>query len=320
MNTQTPNPKLLHKKFIQLGAQRHKLKNEMLALLPAIYKSRIYKRYASSIVEYAGKYGDIARSTVLKRLRLEDKLTTKPHLKAAIKEVGIHKVAMVASLATPETEEAFAEKIKNMSKPAVQTLSKELRAKKLNAEPTKCAAVPQTIKIELDEEMTFLFLKLKKEMGEGYSNKGAMKKILREAVGAKSAKKQKNEHSKPGKSVTGDTLTNEKRYIAVSKKRAADDKIQQLDNTKKEGQCSYPCCNKPAEVFHHTHRFYDNKSHDSIVPLCNDHHEFMHNNLVPNETNPQPTWELAMSTASVASASAQKADVFYEKYRQKVKE
>jgi len=312
MTNQNLSPKLLHKQFVQLGSRRHKLKNEMLAILPAIYKSRIYKKYASSIVEYAGKYGDISRSTVLKRLRLEDKLSTKPHLKAAIKEVGIHKVAMVASIATPETDALFADKVRNMSKSAVQTLSKELRSKSSNiSEESKCTAVPQTIKIELDEEMTFLFLKLKKEMGENHSNKEVMRKILNRAAmksttSQGSPKKQKTTTSKPVKSVTGDTLTIEKRYVPVAKRR-------ELDT---EGQCSYPCCNKPVEVFHHTQRFYNNKNHDSIIPLCHDHHEFMHNGLIPNETNLQKTWKLAIHSTALQQ-KPKEADILYKKYRQK---
>jgi len=50
-----------------------------------------------------------------------------------------------------------------MSKSALQTLSKELRG----GEYIKpCKAVAQTITIDLDEEMTFLFLKFKEEISK----------------------------------------------------------------------------------------------------------------------------------------------------------
>src|SRR3989339_1108047 len=119
----------LHLEFIRLGSMRHKLKNKMLMILPEIYKTEIYKKYAGSIFEYAGKFGDIAKTTVIKRLRLEKNLENKYYLNAAIEKVGVHKVSMVAKLATPETDKAFAENILNMSKEAVQSLSKELREK-----------------------------------------------------------------------------------------------------------------------------------------------------------------------------------------------
>ncbi|MFA6917467.1 MAG: hypothetical protein WC285_01345, partial [Candidatus Gracilibacteria bacterium] len=121
------NAQKLHHEFIRLGSMRHKLKNRMLAILPEIYKSGIYKKYAGSIVEYAGKFGDIAKTTVIKRLRLEKNLEDKPFLKAVIEKVGVHKVALVAKIATSETDKAFADKVENMSRIAVQSLSKELR-------------------------------------------------------------------------------------------------------------------------------------------------------------------------------------------------
>ena len=91
------NPSALHKRFTQLGKQRHKLLHQLLAILPEIYESRIYKKYASSIFEYASKFGGIPRSSVEKRLRLEKHLENRPILKEAIEDVGVNKVAMVAT-------------------------------------------------------------------------------------------------------------------------------------------------------------------------------------------------------------------------------
>ncbi|MFA6918291.1 MAG: hypothetical protein WC285_05715, partial [Candidatus Gracilibacteria bacterium] len=182
------NAQKLHHEFIRLGSMRHKLKNRMLAILPEIYKSGIYKKYAGSIVEYAGKFGDIAKTTVIKRLRLEKNLEDKPFLKAVIEKVGVHKVALVAKIATSETDKAFADKVENMSRVAVQSLSKELRAaengsgqlnfegyvsgessEQVNLDSNHgqlCRAVPRTAKIELDEESTFFLMKLKAKLGK----------------------------------------------------------------------------------------------------------------------------------------------------------
>ncbi len=96
----------LHYEFVKFGRMRHSLKNKMLAMLPDIYKSGIWKKHAGSIVEYCGKYGDIARTTVVKRLRLEENLIDKPFLRAAIEHVVVHKVAMVAKVATAETDKS----------------------------------------------------------------------------------------------------------------------------------------------------------------------------------------------------------------------
>ena len=50
-----------------------------------------------------------------------------PRLREAVKEVGVHKVALFATLAIKENDAALADKVRNMSKPALQELSKELR-------------------------------------------------------------------------------------------------------------------------------------------------------------------------------------------------
>lgn len=313
-STTAPTPYLLHKKFVELGSKRHKLKNEMLAILPEIYESGIYKKYASTIVEYAGKYGDIAKTTVIKRLRLEENLEGKPYLKAAIKEVGIHKVAMVAKLATPGNEQAFADKVKNMSKSAIQTLSKELRQKSaeksvenLTDGPQFCHAAATTIKIELDSEMTFLFLKLKKKMEKNLSNKEVFRKILEKM---NEINEQKNKTRK--KNFTGETFEKNKKHIStVVVPRYVSVKTKRSAMSETEGRCSYPGCNKPPTVFHHKDRFSKSKNHSSVIPLCRDHHEFMHNGLVPNEIKNCNSWQL-----KIENFPEQKADIFYRKYRQ----
>ena len=213
--------KNLHKKFVQLGRQRNKLLNEMLAILPEIHKSGIWKPHASSIIEYAGKFGGISKSAVLKRLRLEKHLENKPALTNAIRTAGVHKVDMVARLATVWTDAMFADKVNNMSKIAVEVLAKELRVKTDSARcagsetdlfqlSSVCSAVPVRIKLELDEEMSFLFMKLKAKWGVG--NMEVMKLLIDGAVASEfvekkvSVKAMRTQTAKKIKSVTGDKI------------------------------------------------------------------------------------------------------------------
>jgi len=298
----------LHKKFAKMGMSRNRLMNEMLYILPEIYKSGIYKKFASTIIEYAGKYGGISKSAVEKRLGMEKHLRDKPKLKEAIKKVGLNKVAMVVTLATSETEGAFVDKLENMSKPAVQTLSKELRQKSVGGDElsgeTVCEAKAEKIKLELDEEMTFLFLKLKKKWGEKMNNKQIMRMILGRVIEAEFvAEKQfiTGENSTKGRECCKVAKQKITHYIPVHKRR----------ETLGDGRCSYPGCNKPAEVFHHTDRFSESKSHDSIVVLCKNHHEFMHNGLVENERAGVGDWKL-----DVRGQVGEQADILYRKFRQ----
>ncbi|NIA02173.1 MAG: hypothetical protein GWP15_02210 [Nitrospirae bacterium] len=307
----------LHKKFVQLGRQKFKLTNEMLHILPEIYESGIYKKFASTIVEYAGKFGGIPRSTVEKRLRIEKHLYDKPKLKEAIKTVGLNKVAMVVTLATPENEGALAYKIGNMSKPAVQTLSKELRQK--NAEGLSgdmiCEAKPEKIKLELDEEMTFLFLKLKKKWGGNMSNREVMGMILGRVVEAEFARKNRKTEMESvptamAGSSTGENSTKERGCGETAKPKAETRYVSAHKRWEElgDGKCKYPGCNKPAEVFHHRDRFSQSRSHESIIALCHDHHEFMHNGLVDEQN-----WRL-----DVRGQVDERADIMYRKCRQKM--
>lgn len=315
------NSKDLHKEFVRLGSMRHKLKNQMLFILPEIYESGIYKKYSASIYEYAAKFGDLSKTSVQLRLRLEPNLQNKPHLREAIGEVGVNKVAMIAKIATPETEEIFADKIKNMNKKAVQTLAKELREKKntdkISAQSIfQCCAAPEKVRIELDEEMTFLFLKLKNKFGKNLSNKEVMRIVLERAVKEEFGieKKQEKEQAreqahKITESLTGQTLTEETkncevgRYIPIAKRR---EEIQ-----KTNGKCAYPNCNRPAEIFHHPERFSHTKNHNSIKPLCKPHHEFAHNSLISSEKSQPKDWKLTINNPLCET------DQLFQKYRQK---
>ena len=286
------NPKFEHNEFVRIGGMRHKLKNQLLVLLPRIYESGIYKKYASSIYEYAAKFGDLSKYAVETRLRLEPNLADKPHLKAAIAKVGVKKVAMVAKLATPETEEIFAARIANMNKSAVQTLSKELRqASEITKNMiVKCGAKPQNIKLELDDEMTFLFLKVKKKYGENLSNKEVMRKILEAAA-----------KSLPGQTSALRTGTGpDERLVGVGSGDARTKKyinaaIKNKVTERSRGKCEYNNCNKPAEHFHHTGRFAENHSHEGIVHVCEDHHQILHNGFIKNEQKSPRYWQLTLN-------------------------
>jgi|GEM_PF-1415275 len=318
VNDPKNDPKFEHNEFVRIGRMRHKLKNQLLVLLPKIYESGIYKKYASSIYEYAAKFGDLSKYAVETRLRLEPNLVDKPYLKAAIAKVGVKKVAMVAKLATPETEEIFAARIVNMNKSSVQTLSRELRqASEITKDMVvKCEAKPQNIKLELDDEMTFLFLKVKRRYGGNLSNKEVMRKILEVAttgekipvlpsavggvgmtglakivsLGEMTKLSETTEQSKT-KSLPGQTSE----VPAGRAKKYANAALKRKVRERSHGKCEYNNCNKPAEHFHHTGRFAENHSHEGIIHVCKDHHQILHNGFVKNEQEPPQYWQLTLN-------------------------
>ncbi len=241
----------IHKKFVQLGRKRNRITYQLLALLPEIYKSEIYRGHGcATIYEYAGKFAGLSHGVVEKALKLDRKLEDKPCLQKAIETQGVHKVAIVANIATKETDEMWADKVENMSKSSLAELRREVRGD-----------VKPKVTIELDDEMEFMLLKFKKESGI-QNNKEALRTLLRKTTQQKGgvvAKCPGTKRDKPSKTLS--------RYIPAKQRRQLSEK------------CSHPGCNRPSEVIHHRDRFSTSKSHDSITPLCKIHHEFAHNGI-----------------------------------------
>jgi len=337
--------KNIHKQFVQLGRQRNQLTYKLLALLPEINEKKIFLKHGcNSIVEYAGKFGGLSQEVVKKALKVHKDVEDKPHLKAAIEKVGIHKVGIISGAATKKNEKILAETVENAPTKSVQMLSKEIRNSNCQ-QLHSCQAAPVKMSIELDDEMQFQFLKLKKKFGENLSNREALRKMLSELEenhqNTKNKKdiqnkqqsktiktnnsntKQQNQgnvtnfcveiRDKKTKSLRSTKTTS--RYISVKIKKAA--------LAKTGGKCAYPNCNKPAEIFHHCERFAETKNHSSIIPLCKCHHEFAHNGLIKNEKQEPKEWQLAIPWSCDKSEQKQTikpkksyADTFYLLHKQ----
>lgn len=310
------NSQNLHQEFVRLGSQRHKLTKELCALLPQICEKEIYKKEGYvTIYEYAGKIAGLSKSVVQKVLQTEKHLKGKPHLQAAVKSHGIHKVALVARLATPETDRFFADKTGNMSKGSLFEFAREIRGKqendKLDMNLFNCSAIQPKINLELDEEMQFLFLKLKNKLGKNLSNKEVMRQILKKLAEQEFNRKTRGQIALKVKNFPGKKIANTKkhgkitgRYINVRKKQEV--------LTRSGEKCEYPGCSNPIEVFHHTERFAVKKNHDSVKALCRKHHEFAHNGLIRNETSDPKNWKI-----SIKNSLKNTADIFYQKHRKK---
>ncbi len=288
----------LHKKFIKLGRERSRISHQLLALLPKIYEQSIFHDYGcGSIYEYAARFGDgLSAGVVDKVLKLKEKLEECPELFETITTQGVHKVAIIANLANKENEKELVDVVENMSKEAVQEYSKVKRGKKTRV----------VTKVELDEEMEFLFLKLKKKLKTA-SNKETMKRLLQALseqffpeeksnrvslvdllfksrkkdfvvqAGAKDERKvlsAKNEQVFLEEKVMVKNPIHTKkitRFIPLAKRREV--------HQKSEGRCAYDGCNRPIDAIHHQDGFSKTKNHTNLIGLCAIHHEFEHNGI-----------------------------------------
>ncbi len=262
----------LHNKFVKLGKARSGISHQLLALLPEIFEEEIFRDYGcGSIYEYAARFGDgLSAGVVNKVLKLKENLAECPALFETVATQGVHKVAIVAGLASVENEQKLIDVVENMSKSAVQEYSKKRRGK-----------VSRVVtKIEMDEEMEFLFLKLKKKL-KTISNKETMKRLLQALdqqlfpayrtgrPGEKVGTRDEVGGKISGAEVVGKVI--EPRHVP----KAREHEVRQATN----GRCCYDGCNRPIDELHHSDGYSKTKNHRNLVGLCNIHHQFAHNGV-----------------------------------------
>lgn len=252
----------LHKKFIYLAKQKRIITNQLLQLLPQIYESGEYKKYARTIEGYAYRFAHIPESTVRKALNLNKYLRDKPRLQNLVQEVGVHKVSAVATLVDEKNEEVLIEKLRSMSLSALVEFAKEVRG----------SEKIQKLTFNLSADQINLFNLVKKQIAPELSVEEIFEKMCLFFLEAK-------------KETTVEVKASS-RHIPVKQKKKINKKYHSL--------CAYPACNKKAEEIHHQVPYSIAKSHDKIVPLCKNHHQFMHNNLVMNSDKDPHFWKLQL--------------------------
>ena len=254
--------KELYEKCIEAGKNARKWKNRFVAMLPEVARRGLHRKHGfATIVEFAAKVGGVGKATVDAIFRVEKYVSDKPVLKELIAEVGVAKVRVVASIATPENQRDLAKKVKTMSKAALEMYARMKR------EPEK--PIPGSrrtnVSFGLDEDVEFKLRKFKNDMGGDKIEWNDVIKALLEKVARCTRHTNQARHVK--KKIT--------RHVPVAIKQSLPEK------------CQFPSCNKPAEVTHHPHRFSLRANHNNLKPLCKAHHELVHNGEEPPEWRPK---------------------------------
>lgn len=246
-------------KYSQLvGVRARKWKNHFVALLPEIARRGIYKKKFSTIVEFAAKIGGVGRKTVEAVFQVEKHIKDMPALKEILPEVGVNKVRVVATMATKENAEKLAEKVKVMSKSALEIYARE--AKNLESPPGRNNN-REYLGFCIDKEVVLEFRKFKQRLEKERKQKIDMNEVLKVLLEKVQEEPKRVRSSKEAtKKIT--------RYIPAAKKQ----ELQQKYN----GKCAKKSCNKPSEGIHHAKRFVLTKSHDNLKPLCKVHHDLEH--------------------------------------------
>jgi len=293
----SPQEKTLHDQFVQYGRNAKEWMHKCTLLLPHIEKHKIWqKKGFENIYEYARKLAGMSRNKVNESLRILSKIEDKPELMKVVEQRGIFAVKPIVTIATTETAGFWAEKAKLMTKTTLETYVKEFRNQNDLLEPKtddfgrpgasgnaenpqqqaisisgqKMAAHSKKIvAMELEPKIIEQLEKLK-----GQNDWNTLMKQLLE-MRAKYIEEQKPE-------------------AVATTSRHIPNKIKKYTTARTNGQCAFPKCTKPAEIFQHTQRWALENIHDPdrLFGLCKEHERLAHLGLIENEEQSPQNWKI----------------------------
>ncbi len=238
----------------QYGREARRWKNKFVALLPEVYKRRLYRKKGyGSIFEFAAKLGGVSRNVVEDVIRIDEKLKDKPQLKSKIAEVGLSKVKAVAYIATPKTDSEWANKVCTMTRAALETHIRDIKqfipgdGKPVVPQESIFVNDFETFAVKLDPNIVKKLKHLKANMKEG-------------------------------------TTWNEVFVQLLERKKLKKSRARNLKAESKE-VCEVPGCNKSATIIHHSERYAITKNHKNLVSLCKAHHELAHRGYLDEQSN-----------------------------------
>src|SRR3989338_7175738 len=182
----------LYQRCKEFGTNARLFLRKFAGLLPEVSKRRLYKKRGfASIYEFAGKLAGMNHMNVDRILRLYERLKDKPYLfeQLVSGEVGWSKLEAVSFIVRPETDQIWAEKVKNLSKPVLQEYIKEMRdgipGNRLESiagdsfQPEKWNTLSFKLSSEIEQKVRLLTQKLQKERGEAVGFNEVLMELFR---------------------------------------------------------------------------------------------------------------------------------------------
>lgn len=246
-------------------------RQKFIGLLPEVERRKLYlKKGYSSIFEFAARLGGVSREQVLLVLRLDKSFESTPQVEKALisGEVPLSKLARVASVVNPETQEFWLEKSKLLSKGALEVLvkdNKSMPGHALNSNKTKkkhqTLKIPQSDELQLAPDVRQNLLELQ--------NKGIdVNGFLRTSLKERQQKIQSEKHEI--------AMELEKQPNSISRYIPAH--IKHLIKKEFGEKCAISYSTNKSNTIHHTQRFSLDPTHNPffLAPLCSQHHEIAH--------------------------------------------
>lgn len=274
------------------------------ALLPEVFRRHLYKKYGcTSIHEFAAKLAGLNYATVNKILRLSENLKDTPVLQQQFEsgKYGWSKIEKVASIATAETDQQWAEKVATLSTRALEVYVQEVRKQNFSNTPLQNNVSNRSVNSHVREfiretedskngiytktkmpvafrldENTKIRLeqfkhKLEKKLKEPLDWNTTLQALLDNAERKKTAleisfifkrKKSTTEMCKNcAKNRVLEKEYNQQKY-EIPISRNIPAAVRQILQAKYNNLCAFPKCNKPMDIYHHTQRFALTRSHN----------------------------------------------------------
>lgn len=253
------NDKELYNHCLELSLQIHYFRNKFIALLPEVNKRKLFLKHGMhSIYEFGAKLAGLSNETVKRVLKLSESLQDKPILRKMFKEarVGWSKLEVAAKIVTPENEAEISSKLLTISKSALETLVKDTREVEA---PLKIIleSFPVKLSRKTMNRLRVFKLNCEKRAKRPLSWGHCLNMML-----------DKCENLPKKKIATTSKLKIKTRYIPTAIKTEVMARTNQM--------CGHSNCFKPAQVLHHEIPFAVSKNHESLIPLCKDHHDIVH--------------------------------------------
>jgi hypothetical protein len=212
-----------------------------------------------SIYEFGAKLAGLSNETVSRVLKLEENLVDKPILKGmfASGETGWSKLEVAVKIVTSQNEAEIAKKLVTMSKSALETLVKDIKSLNTFRYEVVLESFPVKLNSKTMNRLKVLKLNFEKKQKRPLSWEQLLNMMLDQC-----------EHLPKKKIRTTRKLKIKTRYIPAAIKSEVLAKTEQM--------CGHSNCNRAAQVLHHEIPFAVSGNHESLIPLCREHHDIVH--------------------------------------------
>ena len=265
----------LHKK---VGKNSLHWRRKFIGMLPEAYKRHLHdKKGYHSIFEYAAKLCGLSQRQVREVLNLEERFKETPQLHELLisGEVSSNKLSRVASIATKKNEEELAQKVKILSKNAVETMVRDFKNESRNESKNGLDKPKNDIKLTPGRELKHEFKhnfelseKVQEKLQDLHQKGHDINQILLELLEKRETEIQEEK----------DEIAQKLQNHPTKSSRNIPVRVKKVIRKEFGCKCAVPGCRRPSKVLHHTNRFAMTKQHNPhfIAPLCKAHHEIAH--------------------------------------------